>query len=232
MNFAFEPATRASLSIVDSEKRFPINRVFCVGRNYGEHAREMGHDPDREPPFFFMKPSDAVCEVSPPKALAWSYPPQTENLHYECELVVYIGKSGKDIALNDAVSHVFGLGIGLDMTRRDLQGVAKKMGRPWEWGKAFDKSAPCGPVHFIAENDKLDTGSIWLSVNGREKQRGDIGDLIWSIPEVISTISKTMEIKSGDIIMTGTPAGVGPVVRGDEIIAGIDGLGEIALSVV
>ena len=228
MKFVFEPAVQSSLSIVDSEQRFPVNRVFCVGRNYGDHAREMGHDPDREPPFFFMKPSDAVGDI----AQQWPYPPQTQNVHYECELVVYISKSGVNIAMEDAREHIFGFGVGLDMTRRDLQADAKKMGRPWEWGKAFDKSAPCGPVHFIAENDVINKGAIWLSVNGQEKQRGDISELIWSVPEVVSIISQSMEIKTGDVIMTGTPAGVGPVVRGDEIIAGIEGLGEISMTVV
>lgn len=227
MKFVFEPAAQTSLPVADSDQRFPVNRVFCVGRNYGDHAREMGHDPDREPPFFFMKPSDAVCDIPE----GWPYPPQTRNLHYECELIVYIGKSGTNISLEKARDYIFGFGIGLDMTRRDLQAEAKKMGRPWEWGKAFDKSAPCGPVHLIAKNGVLSKGAIWLSVNGTEKQRGDIEDLIWAIPEVISIISNSMEIKAGDVIMTGTPAGVGPVVRGDEIIAGIEGLGEISMKV-
>ncbi len=228
MNFIIEPPSQPFLSINGSDQKFPVNRVFCVGRNYADHAREMGHDPDREPPFFFMKPADAVHDIGG----KWNYPPQTENLHYECELVVYVSKSGKDIKTQDANAYVLGYGVGLDMTRRDLQGQAKKLGRPWEWGKSFDKSGPCGPIHLIDKGRPLTNAKIWLKVNGSEKQSGDISDLIWSVPEVISIISHSMELKAGDVIMTGTPSGVGPVVRGDKIHAGIDGLGEITTTIV
>ena len=228
MDFIIDPPARPFVSVVESTKVFPVNRVFCVGRNYAEHAWEMGHDPNREPPFFFMKPSDAVHDISD----TWHYPPQSENLHYECELIVYISQSGRDIKVKDAAGFILGYGIGLDMTRRDLQGQAKKLGRPWEWGKAFDYSAPCGPVHLVEDESPANSGKIWLNVNDEQKQVGDISDLIWSVPEVISIISQSMMLKAGDIIMTGTPAGVGPVVRGDKITAGIDGLGQIEMKVV
>lgn len=223
MEYAFEPAPQASLAIKDSDQRFPVRRVFCVGRNYGDHAREMGHDPDREPPFFFTKPADAVFDM--PEKLP--YPPETDNLHHEIELVVLIGKGGTNIAKVDADNHVFGYAVGLDMTRRNLQTAAKKLGRPWDWGKAFDYSAPCGPVHQISETGKIHTGSIWLNVNEQRRQTGNIADLIWSVDEVIAIISHSMKLQAGDVIMTGTPAGVGPVVSNDKITAGIDSLGQI-----
>ena len=228
MNYVFDQPEQASLEVVGDERRFPVRRVFCVGRNYGEHAREMGHDPDREPPFFFCKPADAVCDV----AETWPYPPLTSNLHHEIELVVLIDKEGKDIAIEKANEHIFGFAIGLDMTRRDLQGQAKKMGRPWDWGKGFDFSAPCGPVHKLTETGHIESGSIWLKINGDLKQSGDICELIWSIPEVISIVSQSVVLKPGDVIMTGTPAGVGPLEKGDVMCAGIDGLGEIESKVV
>jgi len=223
MTYVFDPAPQASLAIKDSDQRFPIRRVFCVGRNYGDHAREMGHDPDREPPFFFTKPADAVFDM--PEKLP--YPPGTSNLHHEIELVVLVGKGGVNIDKAVASDHIFGYAVGLDMTRRDLQAAAKKLGRPWDWGKAFDFSAPCGPVHLVSETGIINTGSVWLSVNGQKRQTGDIADLIWSVDEVISIISHSMELAAGDVIMTGTPAGVGPVVSNDKITAGIDRLGQI-----
>jgi len=228
MNYVFDPAPVNSLKVHDSEKRFPIRRVFCVGRNYSEHAREMGHDPDREPPFFFAKPADAVFDI-PEK---WPYPPQTQNLHYEIELVVLIGKSGTNIAQKDASDHIYGYAVGLDMTRRDLQAQAKKLGRPWDWAKGFDYSAPCGPVFPIAQTGLMETGEIWLDVNGKRQQTGDIADLIWSIPEVIEIVSQSMQLQAGDVIMTGTPAGVGPLVPGDVITAGVSGLGKIKTTIV
>jgi fumarylpyruvate hydrolase len=227
-DFVFEPPQQASLAVAASKKRFAVRRVFCVGRNYGDHAREMGHDPDREPPFFFTKPADAAIDVPG----HWPYPPQTENLHHEIELVVMIGAGGSDIAIEDANDHIFGYAVGLDMTRRDLQGAAKKLGRPWDWGKAFDLSAPCGPIHAKSDIGLVESGAIWLDVNGSQRQRGDISDLIWTLPEVISIVSHSMVLKAGDIIMTGTPAGVGAVERGDVITAGIAGLGEIKMKVV
>jgi len=227
MTYVFDPAPQASLAIVDSEKRFPVRRVFCVGRNYGAHAREMGHDPDREPPFFFTKPADAVVDM-PEK---WPYPPETKDLHHEIELIVLIGKGGKNIDKAKANEHIFGYAIGLDMTRRDLQGAAKKLGRPWDWGKAFDFSGPCGPVHPISETGLIESGAIWLNVNGELRQSGDIADLIWSVPEVIEIISRSMKLQAGDVIMTGTPAGVGAVMPGDQISAGIDGLSVIETTI-
>ena len=223
MGYVFDPAAQASLAVKGSKKRFPVRRVFCVGRNYGAHAREMGHDPEREPPFFFTKPGDAVFDM--PEQLP--YPPETKDFHHEIELVVLIGKEGSNIDVEQASQHIYGYCVGLDMTRRDLQAAAKKLGRPWDWGKAFDYSAPCGPVHRVAETGLIQTGAIWLSVNDDSRQKGDIGDLIWSVPDVIKIISQSMVLRAGDVIMTGTPAGVGPVVQGDKITAGIDRLGQI-----
>ena len=228
MNYVINPPEQASLAVAGDEQRFPVRRVFCVGRNYGDHAREMGHDPDREPPFFFCKPADAVCDIG----ATWPYPPLTGNLHHEVELVVMISRQGENIPAAQANDFIYGYAIGLDMTRRDLQGEAKKLGRPWDWGKGFDFSAPCGPVHKLSETGLVESGSIWLKVNDELKQSGDISDLIWSIPEVISIMSQSVILKPGDVIMTGTPAGVGPVSRGDTIRAGIDGLGEIKSKVV
>ena len=227
MNYVIPVPEQPSLQVANSDARFPVRRIFCVGRNYAEHAREMGKDPDREPPFFFTKPADAAIDMP----ASWPYPPQTNNLHHEIELVVAIGKAGTGIAPDEADSHVWGYAIGLDMTRRDLQGEAKKMGRPWDWGKAFDLSAPCGPVHGKQETGIVTTGKIWLDVNGKKRQRGDLADLIWPVAEVISIISHAMALQPGDLIMTGTPAGVGPVVPGDVITAGIEGLGEITTTI-
>ena len=223
LEFVFDPFPQASLAVDGTSQRFPVRRVFCVGRNYGAHAKEMGHDPDREPPFFFTKPADAVFDM--PTSLP--YPPQTNNFHHEIELVVAIGSGGTDITEETASQHIYGYAIGLDMTRRDLQAAAKKLGRPWDWGKAFDFSAPCGPIHQVSQTGLIEVGKIWLEVNGEPRQSGDISDLIWSVPEVIAIISSSMALQAGDIIMSGTPAGVGPVVPGDKIHAGIDRLGQI-----
>ena len=212
-----------SLPIARSDDRFPVRRIYCVGRNYAAHAREMGKDPDREPPFFFMKPADTLLA----NGADLPYPPATSDLHHEVELVVALGKGGRDISEAQAQDHVFGYAIGLDMTRRDLQGEAKAAGRPWEVGKAFDHSAPCTMIHRAADTGPLSRGAIWLQVNGKERQRGDLADLIWSVPETISYLSRLFELKPGDLIFTGTPAGVGAVVPGDEMIGGIDGLGEL-----
>ena len=198
-------------------------RIFCVGRNYAAHAREMGKDPDREPPFFFTKPADAVVdsgEMVP-------YPPQTEKFHYEAELVVAIGKGGLDIHEGEALSHVWGYAVGNDLTRRDLQLAARDKGRPWDFGKAFDRSAVIGPVHPVAEVGHPDKGSIKLTVNGELKQNGDLSELIWSVPEIISILARSIALAPGDLIMTGTPAGVGPLAEGDTCVVSIDGLCEI-----
>jgi len=225
--FVIAPVETPSLAVEGTSSRFPIRRVFCVGRNYSEHAREMGHDPDREPPFFFMKPADAV--VAAQGSIA--YPPLTQDLHHEVELVVAIGKGGVDIAPQDALDHVWGYAVGLDLTRRDLQGLAKKAGRPWEWGKAFDQSAPATPLVPVSRIGHPEKGLIWLDVNGAERQRGDLADQIWSVKEVIAYISQSVALKAGDLIYTGTPAGVGALQPGDALTGGVEGIGEFSLTI-
>lgn len=222
-DYVFTPAPTPSLSVQGSAARFPLRRIFCVGRNYSEHAREMGHDPDREPPFFFMKPADAVV----PAEGVIAYPPLTADLHHEVELVVAIGKGGVDISPEDALSHVWGYGIGIDLTRRDLQAQAKKLSRPWEWAKAFDQSAPTTALQPVSAIGHPSEGKIWLKVNGEQRQVGDLADQIWSVAEVISHASHSVALKPGDLIFTGTPAGVGALQPGDVVSAGIDGLGEL-----
>ena len=223
MNWVIEPPQQASIAVRGSDDRFPVRRIFCVGRNYGAHAREMGNDPDREPPFFFTKPADAVVE----NGQAVPYPPETNDLHHEIELVVAIGTGGVNIAEQDVPQHIWGATVGIDLTRRDLQGQAKKMGRPWDWGKAFDNSAPMAALVPIADVPSLTSGRIWLSVNDEIRQDADIADLIWSVNEHVSILSRSMRLCPGDLIMTGTPAGVGAVVPGDIIRGGVDGLAEI-----
>lgn len=227
MAFVFEPQPQASIPVAGSEDRIPVRRIFCVGRNYAAHAREMGRDPDREPPFFFTKPADAVVE----SGSTIPYPPETENFHYEAELIVVIGKGGSKIAEADALDHVWGYGVGNDLTRRDLQLVAREMGRPWDWGKAFDNSAVIAPIHPVAEVGHLSEGAIKLTVNGEVKQDADLTELIWSVPEVISILSHTMVLKPGDVIMTGTPAGVGALVPGDVCVASVAGLGACSVTI-
>jgi fumarylpyruvate hydrolase len=215
-----------TLPVAESSKAFPVGRIYCVGRNYAEHAREMGHDPDREPPFFFMKPADAIVQ----NGATIPFPKMTKDLHHEIEMIVAIGKGGADIPVEKALDHVFGYGVGLDMTRRDLQGEAKKMGRPWEMGKAFDDSAPCTalkPVSMVGHPAK---GAIWLKVNGQVKQKGDLNEMIWNVPETISYLSKLVTLRPGDIIMSGTPAGVGPVKAGDKLEGHVDGVGDLTVT--
>ena len=209
---------------------FPVRRVYCVGRNYAEHAKEMGFT-GREDPFFFCKPADAVTPVADGETGAMPYPPATSNLHYEMELVVALGKGGRDIPVDRANDCIWGYALGLDMTRRDLQGEAKKQGRPWEVGKAFDHSAPIGPIHTRSATGILDTGAIWLDVNGQRKQSSDISQMIWNIPETIAYLSGLFELQPGDLIFTGTPEGVGAVVRNDLMVGGVDGLGELRVRV-
>ncbi|WP_448118786.1 fumarylacetoacetate hydrolase family protein [Pseudomonas serbica] len=225
--YVFVPRKAPSLGVEASTALFPVRRVFCVGRNYSEHAREMGHDPDREPPFFFMKPADAVVAAEGEIA----YPPLTDELHHEVELVVAIGKDGVDISPEKALGHVWGYGVGIDLTRRDIQAVAKKMGRPWDWAKGFDESAPCSKLRPVSAAGHPGKGSIWLKVNGEERQRGDLADQIWAVSEVISYASKSIALKAGDLIFTGTPAGVGALEQGDTVQAGIEGVGEIVFTV-
>ncbi|MFJ4255791.1 fumarylacetoacetate hydrolase family protein [Pseudomonas monteilii] len=232
MTYLFEPAVTPSLPIAGSDQRFPVRRVYCVGRNYAAHAREMGFDPDREPPFFFCKPADAVVPVAEGQTLELPYPAETSNYHYEIELVAAIGKGGRDIPLEQANQHVFGYAVGLDMTRRDLQMKMREMGRPWEIGKAFDASAPIAPLHPASQVGHPAQAGIWLQVEGADRQRSDIYKLIWSVPETIAYLSRFFELQPGDLIMTGTPEGVGPVVAGELMVGGVDGLGELHVRVV
>jgi fumarylpyruvate hydrolase len=226
MTYAIEFPGTPTLPVAESNLQFPAGRIYCVGRNYAEHAREMGHDPDREPPFFFMKPADAIVM----SGSTIPYPRMTKDLHHEIEMIVAIGKGGSDIPADSALEHVFGYGVGLDMTRRDLQGEAKKMGRPWEMGKAFDNSAPCTALKTVAMVGHPAKGAIWLKVNGAFTQQGDLSAMIWSVPETISYLSKLVTLRAGDIIMSGTPAGVGPVQPGDTLEGHVDGVGDLTLT--
>ena len=227
MNFVFPPNTQASLAVSGSEARFPIRRIFCVGRNYAAHAREMGNDPDRDPPFFFTKPADAAVDTP----CTVPYPPLTQDLHFEVELVVAIGRGGSNIALADVMKHLWGASVGIDLTRRDLQAEAKKMGRPWDWAKAFDFSAPIAPIVPLDQVNSLDHGRIWLAVNGDIKQDADIADLIWPVRDHIATLSQAMTLAPGDLVMTGTPAGVGAAVPGDILTGGVDGIGSFEVEI-
>ncbi len=230
MKYAVPAPEIATVPVAGSDAVFPVHRIYCVGRNYAAHAREMGHDPDRDPPFFFTKPADAIV-ASGLGGAAVPYPPRTADLHHEIEMVVAIGREGADVAEADALDHVFGYAVGIDLTRRDLQRQAKDKGRPWDTAKGFDFSAPCAPIHAAADIGHPVRGAIWLKVNGETRQSGDIGQLIWSVPEVVSILSGLFTLKPGDLIYTGTPAGVGAVRRGDVMTGGIDGLGEIEITV-
>jgi fumarylpyruvate hydrolase len=226
-DYVFPPPPVSSVAIEGEGARFPVRRIFCVGRNYAAHAREMGKDPDREPPFFFTKPADALVD----SGTTVPYPPETSNLHYEIELVVAIGAEGADVPPERALDLVFGYAVGIDLTRRDLQTQAKDAGRPWDWGKAFDQSAPCAPLRRVAQVGHPARGRIWLAVNGTVKQDADLQELIWPVPDVIAIASRSMVLKPGDLIFTGTPAGVGSIKPGDEITGGVETLGEIAISI-
>jgi len=217
-----------TVAIAGRSERYPVRRIYCVGRNYAEHAREMGHDPDRDPPFFFMKPADAVVASGG----TVHYPPATSNFHFEMELVVAIGRTGAKISKDSANDYIWGYGVGIDFTRRDLQQKAKDMGRPWDAGKGFDESAPISALHAAADIGHPEAGRIWLAVNGNIKQDSDIAKLIWSVPEVIEHLSGLFTLEPGDLIYTGTPAGVGPVVAGDHITGGVDGVDTIEIGVV
>ena len=209
---------------------FPVHRIYCVGRNYAEHAQEMGFT-GREPPFFFLKPADAVVAVADGETGGIDYPPLTANLHHEIELVVAIGTGGRDIQAADAAKHIWGYAVGLDMTRRDLQNDMKKQGRPWCIGKAFDQSAPIGPLHAKAQTGELTRGAITLAVNGQQRQQGDLAELIWNVNETIEQLSAAWTLQPGDLIFTGTPAGVAAVVRGDVMEGRIAGLGTLRVGV-
>ena len=229
MNYAIEPATLPTLAVAGTSDRFPVHRIFCVGRNYAAHAREMGMDPDREPPFFFMKPANAAVDASMPARIA--YPPKTTNFHHEIELVVAIGKGGRNIAVADALAHVYGYAVGLDMTRRDLQLDARNAGRPWEFGKSFAGSAPIGALSRTADIGHVAQGAIRLTVNGGARQCSDIAKLIWSVSECIAHLSDYEMLEPGDILMTGTPEGVNAVVAGDVMRGEIAGLTGITVTI-
>jgi fumarylpyruvate hydrolase len=229
MKFAVEAPPRNTLCVAGRDERFPINRVFCVGRNYAAHAREMGKDPDRDPPFFFMKPANAVVDAAQPTSVP--YPSMTKNYHHEIELVVAIGQGGRDISVASALDHVYGYAVGLDMTRRDLQLEARDKGRPWEFGKSFAKSAPIGPVHRVQEVGHLPSAAITLTVNGQPRQSSDVDKLIWSVAECVAYLSAYETLEPGDLIMTGTPEGVNAVVAGDVMRGAVASLGEIEVRV-
>jgi fumarylpyruvate hydrolase len=228
MSFVIAPVAQPTTEVAGTAARFPVHRIYCVGRNYAAHVREMGADPTREPPCFFTKPADAVVA----NGAAVRYPPRTTNLHHEVELVVAIGKGGRQIAVAAALEHVFGYAVGNDLTRRDLQAQAKEGGLPWDVAKAFDHSAPITAIRPVADAGHVSSGRIWLEVNGQARQDANLSDLIWSVPEIVAELSTLFELQPGDLIFTGTPAGVGPVQRGDSIVAGIDGLETLRTTIV
>lgn len=226
--YVFQPQPQASLPIKGMTARFPVHRIYCVGQNYADHVVEMGGDPNRSFPFFFQKSPD--CLVTEGKD--FPYPTQSQDVHHEIELVVAIGKDGADIKVDDALDHIYAYAVGIDMTRRDLQAVAKKAGRPWEVAKSFDHSAPCSELVLAEEAGDLSSGHIWLKVNGELRQSGDLNQMIWKVGESISYLSSLFELKAGDLIFTGTPAGVAAVQRGDQIEGAIEGLGSLHCKVV
>lgn len=233
MNFAFSPPAAASLAISGSTCRFPIRRIFCVGRNYADHAREMGaveQADGREPPFFFMKPSDAI--VSGEGEISVAYPPLTKNLHHEVEMIVALGSGGANAAVDAAKSMIFGYAVGLDLTRRDIQAKAKEKGQPWDMGKGFDQSAVAGAITPVEQTGHPDHGRIWLSVNGQIRQDGDLSAMMWKVADVIANLSTFVRLEAGDLIYTGTPAGVGPIVPGDLLEAGVEGVGTLRARIV
>ncbi len=227
-NFAVPAAPRPAVEVAGSTLLFPVRRIFCVGRNYAEHAREMGMGGERALPFFFTKPADAVM----PNGSDVPYPSHTTNLHHEIELVVALSGGGRDVRVDAALSLVFGYAVGNDLTRRDLQAAARDQGRPWDVAKGFDHSAPITPIVPVAKAGHAAAGRIWLEVNGRPRQQGDLSDMIWKVPEVIAELSTWFELLPGDLIFTGTPAGVGPLVPGDRVRGGVDGIGVLEHGIV
>ena len=228
MKPVFTPVAMPFVDVVGTGECFPVHRIYCVGRNYADHVREMGSDPKRDAPVFFSKPADAVVANGAPVP----YPPQTRNLHHEIELVVAISRGGSDIPLASALEHVFGYAVGNDLTRRDLQHAAKNAGAPWDTAKGFDHSAPVSAIRRAADVGHLRSGAIWLEVNGEARQRADLSEMIWSVPEIVAALSTYYALQPGDLIFTGTPAGVGPIVRGDSIVGGIDGLETLRTTIV
>jgi fumarylpyruvate hydrolase len=226
MEYAITPPEIVSIAISGRAERFPVRRIYCVGRNYMAHIREMGGD-ERDPPFYFAKPADAIV----PNGSTIDYPPQTSNLHYEIELVAAIDKGGRDISEEAALNHVYGYAVGLDMTRRDIQIALREKGRPWDMGKGFDQSAPCGDIHAVEDVGHFPKGNIWLKVNGETQQDSDLELMIWNLQETIANLSGLVELAPGDLIYTGTPDGVGPVVSGDKMHGHIDGLSDLEITV-
>ena len=231
MSYVFAAPVQAAVPVTGQDALFPVHRIYCVGRNYVDHAQEMGHS-GREAPFFFMKPADAVLPVATGATGELSYPAQTADFQHEMELVVAIGKGGSDIAVDTALDHVWGYAIGLDMTRRDVQGAAKKLGRPWDTGKAFEQSAPIGAITPVADAGEIGSAAITLQVNGAVRQNSTIDKLIWNVAETIADLSTYFTLQPGDLIYTGTPAGVAAVQRGDELVGTITGLGELRVNVI
>ena len=231
MSYVFNPAPHVSVPVVGRSERFPVRRIYCVGRNYVEHAKEMGFT-GREAPFFFMKPADALVVVAEGQTGEMAYPSLTKDFHHEIELVAAIGTGGRNIKAAEAKKHIYGYAVGLDMTRRDLQGEQKKLGRPWDIGKGFDQSAPIGPIVPSAQAGDIEKAGIWLQVNGKDRQRSDVSKLIWNIGEIIEHVSTAWELQPGDLIFTGTPEGVAAVVQGDTLAGGVAGLPELRVRVV
>lgn len=226
-DFAIQPPSIPSMPVAGSTQVFPVRRVYCIGRNYAAHTIEMGGDPDRDPPFFFQKNPDNLDASG-----EFPYPVKSTDVHHELEMIVALKSGGTDIPVERALEHVYGYGIGLDMTRRDLQGEAKDLRRPWEIGKAFERSAPCGPLHPVSAVGHPAKGAVELLVNGETRQRGDLDQMIWKVPEMIAYLSEYFELAAGDVIMSGTPSGVGPVVRGDAMEGRIEGLGVLTVRVI
>ncbi len=231
MTYVFNPTPTVSVPVLGTPARFPVHRIYCVGRNYEEHAKEMGFT-GREPPFFFLKPTDALVVVNEGETGTLPYPSLTHNFHHEIELVVAIGVGGKNIKAADAFQHIFGYAVGLDMTRRDLQNEMKKLGRPWCIGKAFDASAPIGPITPVAQAGDVNQAEVYLQVNGQDRQRSAVAKLIWNIAETIEHLSAAWELQAGDLIYTGTPEGVAAVVSGDTLLGGVSGLGTLSVKVI
>jgi fumarylpyruvate hydrolase len=225
--FVIDTPPVVALSVAGTDALFPVRRVYCIGRNYAAHAVEMGHDPDREPPFFFQKNPDNLDPSG-----EFPYPPHSSDVHHEIEMLVALGSGGANITMDHALGHVFGYGVCFDMTRRDLQGEAKNMGRPWEIGKAFERSAPAGPIHPASIIGYPDHGRVQLLVNGELRQQGDLNQMIWKVPEMISYLSEYFELAAGDVILSGTPSGVGPVAKGDTLDASIEGVGQFTVKVI
>jgi fumarylpyruvate hydrolase len=227
-DFVIAPEPIHSVEVAGTSKRFPVRRVYCVSRNYSAHAVEMGDNPDNDPPFYFSKPASSVYAASD----HFPYPEMSEHVGYEVEMVVALKSGGKNIAEDEVNQHIYGYAVGLDMTRRDLQDLAKEKRRPWDAAKGFESSAPCGPIYPVSETGIKDKGRIWLQLNDVEKQNGELSQMRWSVPQSISILSQYFELSAGDLIFTGTPEGVGPVQKGDVMKAGIEGLGEIEVHVI